>query len=161
MRVLGKALTAVENALAALSISYLVGIVLLIAWDVVGRRITGTSIPWIVEVAEFFLLFSAFMCSSWVLRERGHIVVDFIDAFLSEQGLRMLRMLAFILSFLTTLYLLWFTSRLGLDYLERGSFQGNFVHVPQWIVYAPVPVGLVLFMLELVRQFFLLLRRKD
>lgn len=161
MKTLSKALTVTENALAKLSIGYLFFVVATITFDVIGRRFIGSSLPWIVEVAEYFLLFSAFMCSGWVLREKGHIVVDFIDNSLSEQGLKRLRVGAYAITFVTTLYILWFTSKLAWIYLERGSYEGNFVHVPQWIVYAPVPIGMALFLLELIRQFTWFLREAE
>lgn len=160
-RALGRALTLVENMLALLSIIFLFLIVALITLDVVGRRIAGSSLPWIVEVAEYFLLFSTFMCSAWVLREGGHIAVDFIDNLLTANGLRRLRIGAYILTFLTTFYLLWFAGRLGLDYYQRQTMQGNFILVPQWILYAPVPVGISLFTFELARQFVKFWRQQE
>jgi C4-dicarboxylate transporter, DctQ subunit len=158
---LSRTLTRIENVLAVLSIAFLFAVVALITYDVLGRRVIGTSLPWIVEVSEYFLLFATFMNSAWVLREHGHIAVDFIDRFLSERGLKTLRISAYLLTFITTIYLLYFASRLGLDYYERQTLQGNFILVPQWIMYAPIPVGLTLFLIELGRQFSRFLRGEE
>lgn len=159
MRVLSRTLTVIENALVVISIVYLFSIIGLITFDVIGRQLGTGSLPWIVEVAEYFLLFSTFMCSAWVLRERGHIVVDFIDGFLTENGLRRLRIAAYVVTFATVGYLLWFTGKLGLNYFQRGTSQGNFIMVPQWVLYGPIPVGIFLFLLELIRQFSRFLRK--
>lgn len=149
---LGRLLSAIENLLAVFSIAFLFLLVLIITADVVGRQVANFSMPWIVEVAEYFLLFSTFMTSAWVLREGGHISVDFFDRHLSPQGVRRLKAVAYMLTFLTALFVLWFSFQTTLRYYQRGSFQGNFVHVPQWLVYAPIPAGISLFSIELVRQ---------
>lgn len=140
-----------ENMIAALSAFALLGVVLLISADVFGRRLWGWSIPWIIEVAEYYLLFATFMNSAWVLRQGGHIEVEFFTK-LGVKGKRRLQGIAHILTLLTVLFVLYFTTQTVITYIQRGSIQGNFLVMPQWLVFAPIPVGLTLFLIELIRQ---------
>lgn len=108
--------------------------------------------PWIIEVAEYYLLFATFMNSAWVLREGAHIQVDFFDNKLTERGKHRLTSVAHVVTLTTTIFVLYFAYKTMLTYFARGSLQGNFIMTPQWIIYAPIPIGLTLFLLELFRK---------
>lgn len=54
--------------------------------DVLLRYFWGTPIGWVIEVCEYFLLFTPFLGMAWLVRQlEGHIRIDIIVQALSER----------------------------------------------------------------------------
>lgn len=66
----------VVDALALLVGVVLCALTLLIAADVVIRKLGYFSMPWTLDIAEYTLYVVTFLGAPWVLRDGGHIAID-------------------------------------------------------------------------------------
>ena len=148
MQRLDRALTTVENVLAAgsLALAALIGIV-----GVISRSVFGTVIFWTEEATIMLVIFSTFLGAVVTLRHNEHVSVDILPTFLGPRGKQVMDVLAGALTvfFCGVVGLLaWL---LVLDPIARNTVTPA-LKLPLWVVELSISVGLSLMFLRAVEM---------
>ena len=54
-----------------------------VSYEVVTRKLVGTSLTWVVDFGQAALLFITFLAAPWVLKEDAHVKIDVVTSRLS------------------------------------------------------------------------------
>ena len=111
---------------------------------------------WVVEVAEYSLLFITFMAGGWVLRREGHVKMDLLVNRLKPKAQALFD---FITSFigigLVGLLFVWYgVVTTKYVYVHNITADGALDMVPEWTFTWVIPVGGFLLFLQFVRRTF-------
>jgi len=119
--------------------------------DVVIRTVGYNSIQWYSAIAEYCLLFSTMFGAPWLVRLKGHVVVESLTMVMPP----MLRMIV-----AKMVYLLCITLSLLFVYYGwiemTAAFAGNeldlrSINMPKWLLFVPFPLGFSLVAIEFGR----------
>lgn len=85
-----KRLAQLGNLLAA-SGAYIAGglavaVMVAVSYEVVARKLLGTSMPWVVDFSQVALLFITFFAALWVLKQDAHVRIDVFTSRLSPRA---------------------------------------------------------------------------
>lgn len=152
MRLLSRGLDLAENFFAFVSGILLLISVLSVTLEVASRFFFNRSFVFINELNEYILLFLPFLAAAWLLRQNGHITVDLLDRVLSQRVLRAFSILIVIVGFVVSGFLVWYGSLVTLDAYQRNLLSLTVVQFPQVYVFAVIPLGSLLLLLEFIRK---------
>lgn len=152
MRLLSKGLDLAENFFAFLSGILLLISVLSVTLEVASRFFFNQSFVFINELNAYILLFVPFLAAAWLLRHNGHITVDLLDRVLPETVLRILDVLIVIVGIVVSGFLVWYGTLVTLDAYQRDLLSLTVVQFPQVYVFAAIPLGSLLLVLEFIRK---------
>jgi len=117
---------------------------------VIMRYIFNFSLEWIEEGARYLALFSAFLVTGPVLRDRGHVALDLLTSGLTGIRQQIHRLAANLVALAVGAAILVWGIDLATQTYEFGLLTAS-LQFPQWLPYAIVPLGmgfLVLFSLS-------------
>jgi TRAP-type C4-dicarboxylate transport system permease small subunit len=121
----------------------------IIAYEVTLRWLGFRPPVWPQAVSEFTMLYATLFAAPWILRRAEHIQVNTLIA-VFPAGLRMVlaRAVSFI-GMIVCLIVAWYALQVTLNAqgLEIRSFE-----MPNWVVYAPLPLGFFLMAVEFFRH---------
>jgi len=143
-----------ETFLALVSGLGLAVLAVLIMLDVIGRNLRVLSIPWSVEVSQYWLIASTFLSAGWIYREHAHPRISVVDELANLKLRAFFRITAVVLTVGAALFGLVFMIEIMVTQLERGTSVGTYIRVPRWIVISPVVVGFVFLLYEALREPF-------
>lgn len=153
-KVLSAALDRVEDALAALVGVMLAVLLLLVVYDVVARQVGWPSAPWTVPLAEYYVIYLTFLPAAWILRQNGHVAVEFLAGKLGpRRASAALSRVTLLIALAACATAAWYSAALVLDDLQRGiALTSGGLEVPRWAVRAAIPLGFTLLVVELCRS---------
>jgi len=125
---------------------------LLVCADVVLRYWFNRPLGWSIEICEFILVGMVSFGMAWLLREEGHVKVDFLlnrfrlrsQAFISG----VTSMLGSVCVLVVTFYGFKETFRL----METGAVESGQLNIEKFYLLIPLGIGFFLFFLELIRR---------
>ncbi|MFQ5973444.1 MAG: TRAP transporter small permease [Alphaproteobacteria bacterium] len=130
--------------------------------DEIASWITGEPIGLVVpsyaEFAGFFLAASSFLALAYTLRAGGHIRVSLVIQNVVGTGRRLVELWCLAAAASLSGYFSFFTIGLVLDSYAFGDLSFGMVPVPLWIPQTLVALGLVIFTIALIDEFFQVLR---
>jgi TRAP-type C4-dicarboxylate transport system permease small subunit len=130
----------------AVLVLFLMGMALMLGWNVAGRYLTGNSLTWADEVARYSMIWVTFLGAGLALREGAHAAITNAQDALPTNGQRVLRGLILVIMFCFFAFMVW----VGLDYMGRMSVQKSAaLRVPMKWIYAAMPVGFALLIVHL------------
>ncbi|PZO67350.1 MAG: C4-dicarboxylate ABC transporter permease [Paracoccus denitrificans] len=143
MRRIERAFVSLNGAVLVLG---LMGMALMLGWNVLGRYLTGNSLTWADEVARYSMIWVTFLGAGLALREGAHAAITNAQDALPTGGQRALRLLILIIMFGFFAFMVW----VGLDYMSRMSVQKSAaLRIPMKWIYAAMPVGFTLLIVHL------------
>lgn len=161
-RILSRGLDRVEDALAGLVGVMLLALTTVIVYDVVGRELGLRSAPWTVPLAEYYIICLTFLPAAWILRQNGHVAVDFLASRIGPRRTRLLGLLTAAVALAACCVAAWSSLDLVLDDYQRGVvLNSGGLSVPRWLTRAAIPIGFFLLALELSRGLLRAATRKD
>ena len=122
--------------------------------DVTVRTIGFNSIQWYSAMAEYALLFSTMCGAPWLVRIKGHVVVESLTLAMPPAVRVVMAKIAYLACIYLSLLFVYY------GYIEMvGTFQAGEVDIrsidmPKWILFAPFPVGFSLIAIEFCRFLF-------
>jgi len=131
----------------------LIGIVVvLVCWDVLGRNLGLTSLPWIVEITEYTLPLATFLAAPWLMYRYEHVRLDLLSTALSARNRARIERVAAALCLAVSLVIVWYSIRVIVDVRGIGSMVIKSLVFPEWWLFVPVPVCFTLLALECARR---------
>ncbi|TVR05629.1 MAG: TRAP transporter small permease [Spirochaetaceae bacterium] len=138
---------------AVLAAALIASMAVLITAQVVLRYAFGIVLLWVNDYIEYTLLASTLFGSAYLLKQKGHVEIDFFTARLRPAARRVFTVLAYAIgTFVCAMF--WYSSSLTtLDHYRRGVLVIKSVAFPKYFVLLPVVIGFTL----LTVQFAILL----
>lgn len=153
-----------------LEITKVVGVVIItftmlaICAHVGMRYIFGRPLNWVIDISTILLLYLTFLGAAWLLREEGHVAVDFIVEILNPRRRSFLQIINSIIcsavcAIITFYGIIETISVWKLDLYVDNSFEN-----PKWLVVIIIPIGSFLLLIQFIRRthgFLMELRRGE
>jgi TRAP-type C4-dicarboxylate transport system permease small subunit len=141
-----------SDIMAALAGVILVFITGAVCYTIGMRYLFTKTTIWIMQTTEYALLWIVFLATTWLLREKGHIMTDLIYTHLSDQTNRYLDCTMFFIGGLACAVMVYF----GIDYMRECIIKGvtdvRAVTVPKWIIFIIIPVGSIFLTVQFFRM---------
>jgi TRAP-type C4-dicarboxylate transport system permease small subunit len=128
--------------------------------EVVLRYFFNRPQVWVMETAEYSLLFITFLGAAWVLRNEGHVKVDLVINQLKPKAQTTINIFTSIVSAAVCLVLTWYTGQLAFDHLQRGVLSERMVNLPKGVLLAVIPVGSFLLFVQFLRRTYSYLKSR-
>ena len=128
------------------------------AANAIVRKVFDTSSNAFLEVQWYLFAWSFLIAAGYTLLHREHVRIDVINSRLSKKTQVWIDIIGFAL-FLTPLCItiLWLSTPVAIQMYQSGEVSGNPGGLIRWPVWAAIPVGITLLMLqgwsELIKRF--------
>lgn len=126
-------------------------LVLLVVSDVAVRNAGLRPLGWAVNTSEFFLLYITFLSMPWLVRQKGHVFVEFLRIALPRNAKAILARVVYFACLVLCLYLAWVAGRSLVLAIERGTYEMRTFDMPKWMVFAPMVMAFLLSAVEWLR----------
>ena len=131
----------IENFLAGVAIFLLVLVTLAVCLEVVMRYGFNSPLVFVVEIAEYALLYITFLGTAWALRNGGHVRVDIVLGLFSQGTRRILGIVSNGLGFLVAFVLTVWGVMVTIENYLSGAYKPTVVEFPTWLVLMVIPLG--------------------
>jgi len=121
---------------------------------VVARYFFGQPMGWVIEISEYIILYITFLVAAWVLREDGHVKMDFVLSRLNPKNRALLYVVTSVISLGICLILSWFATKVTLYQYQVGYFTVTLLELPKFIFTAVIALGSLLLSLQFLRKIY-------
>ena len=155
----GAIFDAILNVFAFLSALLLAFIMLSICLEVIMRYFLNRPLVWVIEMAEYALLYITFLGTAWLLRREGHVTVDILLVRLNPKNQAALGFFSSIIGIIISLVFIWYGSDVAWDHYQRGVFKPTVLQFPTAPILAIIPIGSVILAMQFIRRGYLFLQK--
>jgi TRAP-type C4-dicarboxylate transport system permease small subunit len=149
-----------STALAIVAAAMLVIGMLTIVYMIVHRSL-GYASYWEIEFSIYLVVGAVFLGCPYALATNGHVSVDLLTEFLPPRAGRIASLVAAFIGLLACLYLTWIGFELTWDALLSGERSESLWRPLKWPLYATMPFGLGITLLQYVAEFMKLARGEE
>jgi TRAP-type C4-dicarboxylate transport system permease small subunit len=122
--------------------------------DVLIRDLGGRPPEWTVPLVEFGLLYITMMTAPWLVRTKGHILVEALTAQLTAGVQRILYKAVYFLCVVTCVLFAWYAADLMIGAWLRDEMDERALSIPSAFVYLPAVICFPLMAIEFARYLF-------
>ncbi len=133
---------------------------LLVSFEVFIRKTFGWSTMVAHDLSGFFLVAITFLGAAQTLRAGRHLRVTFLFDRLGPKTRFACNVVNMVIAIGLVSVLLWVTGALVMDSYEKGALTQGVVQFPEYVPQLLMPLGLGVFLLQLVVNLFGLLKNK-
>jgi C4-dicarboxylate transporter DctQ subunit len=151
MSLIVKAYNGLIMGLALVAALMLAVIFVGIVADVAIRTVGYNSIQWYSAIAEYSLLFSAMFGAPWLVRLKGHVVVESLTMTMPPLMRLITAKLVYIVCIVLSLLFVWYGWREMVNAWNSGEMDIRSIDMPKWILFVPFPLGFGLVAIEFGR----------
>lgn len=151
MKRLLAAYDALIAGLATLAGGLIAGVCLLIVYDVAARNLGLQPPDSTVALTEYALLYFTMAAAPWLVRQRGHIVVEVLHGRLPLPAQRWADRAVLIICTGTSAIVAGLALLLALEAWQRGEIEIRSLAMPRALLFAPLALGFGLMTTEFVR----------
>lgn len=151
MNAISRAYTALIYGLATLGGLIIAGVCLLIVYDVTARNIGLQPPASTVALTEYALLYFTMLAAPWLVRVRGHIVVEIIHGRLAGGVRRIVDKLILIICIVVATSICVLATALAIEAWQRGEIEIRSLDMPRWLLFMPLAIGFGLMGTEFLR----------
>lgn len=137
---------------ACLSICLLIFAWLSVCSEIVFRYFLNHPLVWVVEISEYVLLYITFLGGAWLLRNEGHVSIDFLATFLSPKNQALLSFITSLLGAISCLALFWYAGQSTWDHFSRNAYDLKYLKVPFVVILAPIPIGSFMLSIQFMKR---------
>jgi TRAP-type C4-dicarboxylate transport system permease small subunit len=134
---------------------------LIVTYNVVMRYFVARPPVWAVETTEYIMVYATFLAAAWVLSVDGHVKIDILVMRLSPGRRHILNIVVSFLGFVACAILGWFAVKSTYNLYTREVIMMKMMPWPKWILIAPIPLGILLTLIQFIRNLVALLGRKE
>lgn len=142
------------DLLAVIAGILICGIVVLICLDVFARNTAAFNMPWSLEVAQYSLLAITFFGAPWVLRERGHIVVDLLLQGMAPERRMKVERVGYVICTVVCAVLTYYACKVWWRSYETGIMVHETFVFPEWLIMSVSPPIFLILMAIFIRWIF-------
>ena len=134
---------------------------LIVTYNVVMRYFVARPPVWAIETTEYIMVYATFLAAAWVLSVDGHVKIDILVMRLSPRNQYLLSVIVSFLGFGACAVLGWFAVKSTYSLYTREVIMMKMMPWPKWILIAPIPLGILLTLVQFKRNLVALLGRKE
>jgi TRAP-type C4-dicarboxylate transport system permease small subunit len=128
------------RACAGLGVAVLLGCALVTVVDIVGRRSVGWSLPGLIDLSQWLVMLSVFLCIPYTFERRANVEVDLLYERLPRTARRLAAVAWALASAAFLGAVTWHATRAALQVLEYGE-RSPTLGWPMVLYWAPVLLG--------------------
>jgi TRAP-type C4-dicarboxylate transport system permease small subunit len=121
--------------------------------DVTMRQLGAQPPSWTVPLSEYLLLYATLFGAPWVLRAKGHVLVDSFIGMLPAGLASALARLVYLVCASSCFVVTWVALEMTVSEFGVGSSDVRAVLVPKYLLSLPFVVGFSLMGIEFLRFF--------
>lgn len=148
---LAKAYNKLIEGLATLSGLMIAGVCLLIVYDVIARNLGLQPPSSTVALTEYALLYFTMAAAPWLVRTRGHIVVEILHSRLAGRGKVVIDRVILAICLLVSVGISILATILMIEAMQRGEIEIRSLEIPRAYLFAPLAIGFALMGCEFLR----------
>ena len=148
---MSRAYNAVIHGLAGFAGILVAAVCLIIVYDVAARNLGFQPPASTVALTEYALLYFTMAAAPYLVRVKGHIVVEVVYQRVGSRIQARLDRIILITCILTSLTVAVLAALLMVEAIVRGEVEIRSLDAPRWILFAPLVVGFSLMALEFLR----------
>lgn len=133
-----------------ISAIFMILIVILINTEIIVRSFFDRSTYIADEYSSYFLVAVVLLGLAYALKEQAHIRVEVIRGRLSEQGKRVVDICGILSGLLLTLFITYHSIQMVWDSYSLDITADSISETPLYIPQLMIPIGLLLFALQLI-----------
>lgn len=142
----------IEGIFAGVAIFILVIVTLAVCLEVVMRYAFNSPLIFVVEIAEYALLYITFLGTAWTLRNNGHVRVDIMLGLFSQTTRRVFGVISSGLGVVISLVLTIWGVLVTWDKFSSDAYKPTVLEFPTWIVVIVIPIGSIILGLRFARN---------
>lgn len=139
------------TGLAAVAGSMLLVVFVFVVDDVVQRNLLISPPAWSVPLTEYALLYSTMLAAPWLVRTKGHILVEILRQRLPPSAARVLEFIVYLVCIAICIVLTWNSVDLWIEAWQSGEEDARAIVIPRTYLYGPVVTGFFLMGCEFLR----------
>jgi TRAP-type C4-dicarboxylate transport system permease small subunit len=130
--------------LAYVACAIITCVFMMIVIDVSIRTLGFTPPAFTLAVVEYALLWFAMFSAPWLVRERGHVVIEALVSVLPVIVRNILAWMVYLVCTVIAGLFAWFAFQLLMGALETMESDVRGIDMPLWAMYLPMPIGFAL-----------------
>lgn len=142
------------TGMAILAGLLLVWLMVSVVTSVVMRNIGVQPFSWLFTSAEYAILYMTMLGAPWLVREKGHVHIELVTAFLPPAARRVASRTVALGCVLVCLVLAWQGLDLFLTNIERNDFDVRAYFYPRWLLTISFPIAFGIMAIEFARFVF-------
>jgi len=151
MSTVSKIYNGLINGLAIISGLMLAIILGGIVLDVTIRTLGYNSLQWYSAIAEYCLLFSTMLAAPWLVRLKGHVVVESLFLAMPQKVRLVMAKFAYLVCIGLSLLFAYYGFLEMVETFGSKELDIRSIDMPKWILFIPFPLGFTLVALEFLR----------
>lgn len=152
-----KALSVAEESVSCIAFIIMCFVVL---WSVICRYVLHRQFGYGEEMARYFMIYAIFIGISIGVRKEAHLGVEAFVGFLPQKAQSIVKIISKILCVFLYAILCYLSIRLDIA-LSKTSQLSPALHLPMWIPYLAMPIGLFLSTLRAAEIAYLAVTGKE
>jgi C4-dicarboxylate transporter DctQ subunit len=148
------------NIFAIFAAFLLAFIMVSICIDIVMRYFLTRPMMWVAEVTEYCMIWVTFLGTAWVLKKKGHVIMDLALNKLKPEHQVILNIITSIVGAAVCLVVTWYGIKVILDVIDRELLLATILTPPAYIVFIIIPIGSLLLAIQFVRMVFDFLKQR-
>jgi len=138
-------------ALAVVAGAILPTFMLIIVYQVIWRNLGIQPSAHLFTFTEYGLLFITMLGAPWLVRERGHVYIEIVTAWLPERLRVLVSRIVSGLCVVISLVLAVKGTDIALQNFGSGEMDVRSLYFPRWILISVIPLGFALTAVEFAR----------
>jgi TRAP-type C4-dicarboxylate transport system permease small subunit len=134
---------------------------LIVTYNVVMRYFVARPPVWAIETTEYIMVYATFLAAAWILSLDGHVKIDILVMRLSSRNQYLLSVIVSFLGLATCAVLGWSAVESTYNLYTRDVIMMKMMPWPKWILIAPIPLGILLTLIQFIRNLVALLGKKE
>ncbi len=151
MKALARLYTGLIEGLATLAGLMVAGVCLLIVYDVIARNLGLQPPDSTVALTEYALLYFTMAAAPWLVRTRGHIVVEVLHSRFQGSVRLWADRLILTVCIVTAAVIAALAGVLAVEAWSRGEIEIRSLAMPRAFLFAPLAIGFGLMATEFLR----------
>ncbi len=151
MSTVAKIYNGLINGLAIIAGLMLAVIFAGIVCDVTIRTFGFNSLQWFSAVAEYCLLFSTMFGAPWLVRRKGHVVVESLTMAMPPRVRLIMAKFTYLMCIGLSLLFAYYGLLEMIEAIGSQEMDLRSIDVPKWLLFVPFPLGFSLIALEFLR----------
>ncbi len=152
LKKLGKVFDHILAFFSFLVCAIIVVITLAVCVNVIMRYVFNRPIIGVEEITEQLLLFITFLGTAWLLKNEGHVTVDFVVIRLSPRTQAILTIISSLFGVLISLAFTWYGTKVAWANFVKGAYFSTILELPKAPFFAVIPLGSFFLLVQFLRR---------
>ena len=123
-----------------------------INYEVVMRYFLLSPTSWVTDFTLYFILYITFLGTAWVLAKDGHVKIELLLNVMPLNAQRGFNTVTSVVGAFVCGVLFWYSLKLTVNSFQTEALFVQSVILPRWPVYAVIPLGFFLLIIQFLRR---------